>query len=125
MLPLTLPALLAAAEPLLPLEAFPICSTIGPTCSRTERRGETFDGLPTGVQQLRELFGKINGWKPSIDQCPTCHRLYQYESGYEHLVDGSDPEGLARIVADDLPLDLAARARDYAAFAAELTSEPR
>lgn len=213
MLPLTLPALLAAAAPLLPLEACPVCVGIAPTCSRIERRGETFDGLPTGVSQLRELFGRVTGWKPSIEQCPKCHRLYQYESGYEYLVDGSEdyttydriddveqffhsdwftrvrvndpelvgnaleaavphkrrvvrtiaprtffrrhcvvhveldygpnrvwlalpddhatmtiltgnPEGLAQIAAVDPPLDIAARARDYAAFADKVTSEP-
>ena len=90
MLPLTLPALLAAATPLVPLEACPICVTIPPTCTRTTKHGETYDGLAPAVRELRELFGPITGWKGSIDQCPTCHRLYHCESGYEYLADGSE-----------------------------------
>jgi hypothetical protein len=89
-LPLTLPALLAAAAPLVPLEACPICASIPKMCSRVEKAGETYDGLGAGVRELRPLFAAISGYKLSIDQCPTCHRLYECESGYEYFADGSE-----------------------------------
>ncbi|MBS2017461.1 MAG: hypothetical protein JST00_31550 [Deltaproteobacteria bacterium] len=90
MLPLTLPDLLAAAEPAMPLEACPICSGIPGSCSLVQKSGETYDDLPAGVRQLRPLISAISGYKSSVDQCPTCHRLYECESGYEYLVDGSE-----------------------------------
>lgn len=90
MLPLTLPELLAAAKPLVALEACPVCSGIPRSCSRVTRHGETSDGLAPGVQQLLPFIDAIVGYKPSIERCPTCHRLYECESGYEYLVDGSE-----------------------------------
>lgn len=54
------------------------------------RYGETSDGLAPGVARLRPLIDAIGGYKLSIDQCPECHRLYQCESGYEYLADGSE-----------------------------------
>lgn len=88
--PLTLPELLAAAEPVMALEACPICSGIPRSCWLVRKSGETYDDLSPGVRQLRPFIDAISGYKSSIDQCPTCHRLYECESGYEYLVDGSE-----------------------------------
>lgn len=88
--PLTLPELLAAAEPVMALEACPICSGIPRSCSLVRKSGETYDDLSPGVRQLRPFIDAISGYKASIDRCPTCHRLYECESGYEYLVDGSE-----------------------------------
>ncbi len=90
--PVTLSALrTACGEPTMSLEACPICSRIPAHCSRFEKGGDVqHDDIPPEVSRLEGWIGAIPHRRGEIQRCPTCHRLYWYESEYEFIYGGSE-----------------------------------
>lgn len=87
----TLSALRAACEPLMSVEACPICSKIPRHCSRFEKGGELVaDDIPPEVKHLEGFLGALRGWRGEVMRCPSCHRPYWYDSEYEFLIGGSE-----------------------------------
>ena len=89
--PKTFAAYRAACEPTLPLEACAICTKIPTYCMRFEKGGDLeSDNIPPEAAQLVTLLGHVQGCRGEIKRCPTCHRMYWYDSEYEFLVGGSE-----------------------------------
>jgi len=89
--PKTLAAYRAACEATLPLEACAICTKIPTYCMRFEKGGDLeSDNIPPEAAQLVTLLGHVPGCRGEIKRCPTCHRMYWYDSEYEFLVGGSE-----------------------------------
>lgn len=103
--PLTLQAFRAfCGAPAMAVEACPICRDIPRSCSRFEKGGELqHDTIPPAVGQLQGFLDEQRGWRGNVLRCPTCHRLYWYESEYEFLIGGSeDTWSYQRMEVDEL-----------------------
>src|SRR5262245_59146045 len=72
-------------EPTKPLEDCAICREIPASCYRFEKGGSVEkDSIPPQVKELVAFIGN------DVQRCPTCHRLYLYETEYEFIYGGSE-----------------------------------